>query len=87
MLNPDGVIQGNQRTDLAGFDMNRRWSDPSPYIHPVIYAVKNLASMIVEERIIDVFCDIHGHFQAFGTFMYCCSYNKNQLSLNIPKKD
>jgi hypothetical protein len=42
-------------------------------IHPVMFAVKNLARMIKEERIIDVFCDIHGHFQASGPFMYCCS--------------
>jgi murein tripeptide amidase MpaA len=34
MLNPDGVIQGNHRTDLAGYDMNRRWVNPSPWIHP-----------------------------------------------------
>ena len=34
MLNPDGVIQGNHRTDLAGLDMNRRWAVPSPWIHP-----------------------------------------------------
>jgi hypothetical protein len=42
--------------------MNRRWIKPSPWIHPVIYSVKNLASYIKEEREIDVFCDIHGHF-------------------------
>jgi murein tripeptide amidase MpaA len=34
MINPDGVIHGNHRTDLAGFDMNRRWMEASPYIHP-----------------------------------------------------
>jgi murein tripeptide amidase MpaA len=62
MLNPDGVIQGNHRTCLAGFDMNRRWSTPSPWIHPVIFATKNLASLAKEERTIDVYCDIHGHF-------------------------
>jgi hypothetical protein len=50
MLNPDGVIFGNQRTDLAGYDMNRRWSEPSPWLHPVIYAVKMLARMLKEER-------------------------------------
>lgn len=42
MINPDGVIHGNHRTDLAGLDMNRRWIEPSPYIHPQIVAMKNL---------------------------------------------
>lgn len=85
MLNPDGVIQGNHRTCLAGFDMNRRWANPSPFIHPVIFAVKNLATLIKEERLIDVYCDIHGHFQAHGGFMYCCSMTEkvsDPFSLN-----
>lgn len=77
MLNPDGVIQGNHRTDLLGFDMNRRWAEPSPWLHPIMYAVRTLATMIKEERPIDVFCDIHGHFQPYGGFMYCCSYGKS----------
>lgn len=25
MLNPDGVIYGNFRTNLGGFDLNRQW--------------------------------------------------------------
>jgi len=62
MLNPDGVIHGNHRVDLLGYDMNRRWCDPSPWIHPQMYAIRNLVNMIQEERKIDVFCDIHGHF-------------------------
>ena len=28
MLNPDGVIVGNTRSDLNGDDMNRQWQDP-----------------------------------------------------------
>jgi len=32
MLNPDGVIHGNQRVDLLGYDLNRRWLDPSPFL-------------------------------------------------------
>jgi len=36
--------------------------------------------MIQEERTIDVFCDIHGHFQPLGGFMYCNTYNKDQLT-------
>lgn len=89
MLNPDGVIQGNHRTDLLGNDMNRRWTDPSPWLHPAMYAVRNLVTMIQEERKIDVFCDIHGHFQPMGGFMYCCTYNKESASNTpqTPEKD
>lgn len=25
MLNPDGVIYGNSRSNLAGYDLNRHW--------------------------------------------------------------
>lgn len=25
MVNPDGVIHGNSRTNLLGFDINRKW--------------------------------------------------------------
>lgn len=29
MVNPDGVIIGNYRTDLTGVDMNRNWLYPN----------------------------------------------------------
>ena len=76
MLNIDGVIYGNTRTNLAGLDLNRMWSDPSPQLSPVIFATKKLARMIKEEREIKVFCDMHGHFQPIGGFMYCSTYNR-----------
>ena len=62
MINIDGVIHGNQRTNLTGLDLNRVWSNPSYFLSPVVYAIKNLANMIKRERKIDVFCDIHAHF-------------------------
>lgn len=40
MLNPDGVIHGNYRWSLAGWDLNRRWKFPSPIIHPSVYYAK-----------------------------------------------
>ena len=76
MLNIDGVIFGNQRTNLAGFDLNRRWAEPSPYLSPVLFAFKKLARLIEKEREIDIFCDMHGHFQPMGTFMYCNSHDR-----------
>lgn len=29
MMNPDGVIYGNSRCNLAGVDINRQWIEPS----------------------------------------------------------
>ena len=34
MINPDGVIHGNYRTNLSGKDMNRYWEDPSKTLLP-----------------------------------------------------
>ena len=40
MLNPDGVINGSTRCNLAGADLNRIWNDPQRKIHPTIYHTK-----------------------------------------------
>ena len=29
MVNPDGVVHGNNRCSLAGVDLNRRWKNPN----------------------------------------------------------
>ena len=42
MLNPDGVQHGHYRTSLMGVDLNRRWKEPSPLLHPTIFATKTL---------------------------------------------
>ncbi len=34
MMNPDGVINGNYRSSLSGFDLNRQWKNPSKTDHP-----------------------------------------------------
>ena len=46
MLNPDGVINGNYRCNLAGADLNRRWLNPSKVIHPTIFHCKKLVNQI-----------------------------------------
>lgn len=43
MLNPDGVIYGNYRSSLLGVDLNRRWKNPSKFLHPTIYYAKSMA--------------------------------------------
>lgn len=44
MLNPDGVINGNYRTSLAGCDLNRKWKKPDRELHSEIFAVKKYLS-------------------------------------------
>lgn len=42
LLNPDGVIRGNYRTDQRGVNLNRVYVDPSPVLHPTIYAARQV---------------------------------------------
>ena len=57
MLNPDGVINGSSRCNLAGVDLNRCWIDPSRKIHPTIYHIKMMIKKLQEDRDIFLFCD------------------------------
>lgn len=40
MVNIDGVVIGNARSSLVGLDLNRRWTDPNPMLHPEVYFLK-----------------------------------------------
>lgn len=40
MINIDGVIYGNFRCDITGFDLNRRWKDTSRLMHPQVHEIK-----------------------------------------------
>jgi hypothetical protein len=72
MLNPDGVINGNYRCDLAGFDLNRNWKNPDPTRHRTIFATKQLMQSIQQSRELFFFCDFHGHSTKNNVFMYGC---------------
>ena len=61
MLNPDGVIIGNYRWSLAGWDLNRQWKNPSPRLHPEIFAVKEMFLKTLKCRDVYWFVDWHGH--------------------------
>ena len=72
MLNPDGVINGNYRCNLAGVDLNRRWNNPIKSLHPTIFAAKKLIKSFANERNIELVCDLHGHSRKQNIFMYGC---------------
>ena len=40
MINVDGVINGNYRSNFSGNDVNRQWHEPSKRLHPEIYTLK-----------------------------------------------
>jgi hypothetical protein len=46
MLNPDGVISGNNRCGLGGHDLNRRYLETSQRMHPTIYYLKRLVKVM-----------------------------------------
>lgn len=78
MLNPDGVINGNLRCNLAAYDLNRTWKDPSSMLHPTIFYSKSLIEhLIFAKKTPILFCDFHGHSRRKNIFMFGCpSMNK-----------
>ena len=77
MVNVDGVICGNSRTSLAGCDLNRRWKNPTVFLHPEIYALKNLIIDFNEKTKVEYIIDFHGHFGSFNSFFYANHYEDN----------
>ena len=69
-LNPDGVVIGNYRCNLAGVDLNRQWLKPDPDLHPTIFLVKELLSLVRQQGDVSLYIDIHGHSRKLGAFTY-----------------
>jgi cytosolic carboxypeptidase protein 2/3 len=66
MLNIDGVINGNYRTNLAGVDLNRRWNAPNKEQHPTVYFTKAMVRRLKQTRTIATILDLHGHSRKHG---------------------
>jgi|JI9StandDraft_2_1071091.scaffolds.fasta_scaffold1124372_2 cytosolic carboxypeptidase protein 2/3 len=72
MVNVDGVIYGNFRCDLAGYDLNRAWKNPLEQIHPQIFHIKREISKISDKYQVEMCLDLHTHSKEYGSFAYCC---------------
>lgn len=80
MLNPDGVIYGNNRCSLAGVDLNRQWKTPSKQAHPTIFSLKNLLGLQKKYRDVALYIDFHGHSRKYNVFFYGCEEKKSKNS-------
>jgi uncharacterized membrane protein YgcG len=72
VLNPDGVMLGNNRCSLSGCDLNRQWKRPSRTLHPTVYYTKAMIRAENTHREVVLYLDLHGHSRKKNVFMYGC---------------
>jgi hypothetical protein len=87
MLNPDGVINGHYRCNLAGYDLNRHWHDPDRNVHPTIFHAKDLLRNLQRDQEVVMFCDIHGHSVKHNLFLYGCPKAKPESETAMMQPD
>lgn len=93
MINPDGVIIGNQRCDFIGYDLNWTFSTASKVLQPVPFYIKQLIKDVRTELWSTYsnffYFDIHSHSTKKGIFMYGPHYmlhEENYMKIRmIPK--
>lgn len=80
MLNPDGVINGNYRTNLSGEDLNRRWKNPVEVLHPTICAARKAIFTFSAHHELEFIIDLHGHSRKNNSFAYGCNVKGDKFS-------
>lgn len=68
MVNVDGVISGNYRSNISGTDVNRQWQFPSKRAQPEIFWLKQEIGN--NRRHVAFFLDIHAHSRKMNSFFY-----------------
>lgn len=82
MLNPDGVIVGNYRTNLAARDLNRTYKDPKKGSFPTVWHMKNMLESFKKDHQVIIYCDLHGHSRKPNVFMYGCTADPKMGSMS-----
>jgi hypothetical protein len=72
MLNPDGVIVGNNRCSLTGRDLNRQYRTVIRETYPPVWHTKVLLRRLSEDCGIALYCDLHAHSRRHNVFIYGC---------------
>lgn len=78
MINPDGVIVGNSRCNIYGYDLNRQWKEPSKTTSPEILSLKK--AILRHEGKVSMFIDLHGHSTKRSVFAYGCHDIRNPVA-------
>nr|XP_031827253.1 cytosolic carboxypeptidase 2 [Nomia melanderi] len=72
MLNPDGVIVGNNRCSLSGKDLNRQYRTVMRESYPSVWHTKLMIRRLLEECGVAIYCDLHAHSRRHNIFVYGC---------------
>ena len=83
MVNVDGVIHGNSRTNLLGYDLNRSWEDTNPFKSTECHLLweyfwRNYQTC--DE--ISWALDLHGHSKELGFMTYFSEETDDSLIFN-----
>lgn len=84
MVNAEGVLYGNYRTNLKGYDLNRNWRNPDKSLHPEPFYIKKYLKKINEEASILLIIDIHGHSKSLNSFFYGTAKNNKDNAKILP---
>uniref|UniRef100_A0A6P7FPX0 Cytosolic carboxypeptidase 2-like isoform X2 n=1 Tax=Diabrotica virgifera virgifera TaxID=50390 RepID=A0A6P7FPX0_DIAVI len=72
MLNPDGVIVGNNRCSLSAKDLNRQYRTVIRDAYPSIWYTKLMIRRLLEECGVAMYCDLHAHSRKHNIFIFGC---------------
>ncbi|XP_011881907.1 PREDICTED: cytosolic carboxypeptidase 2-like [Vollenhovia emeryi] len=72
MLNPDGVIVGNNRCSLSGKDLNRQYRTVMRESYPSVWHTKLMIRRLLEDCGVAIYCDLHAHSRKHNIFAYGC---------------
>ncbi|CAB3228507.1 unnamed protein product [Arctia plantaginis] len=76
MLNPDGVIVGNNRCSLTGKDLNRQYRTVIRETYPPVWHTKVMLRRLQEECGVAMYVDLHAHSRKHNVFIYGCESRK-----------
>ena len=83
MVNPDGVVVGNYRTNLYGYDLNRKWQGGKTKVPMESSLIKKFLIQTLVNRRVAFVIDLHGHSRKLFSFFYGNHSNQSSIQPKI----